>query len=184
MEPGLIYILVNPCMKGIVKIGMTTRTAEDRASEISIGTGVPTPYEVAYEERFADCYTAETVIHQRLKDYRVNQDREFFCLPLKEAIRSVSALAEELNAKEKIKAEMAAAEQSAAIKIEEEAQRREKTRADQFRARRFPPRVQSVQLSKILCSYCSTAFKVTLRRGERATTCPACRKLNSVSVPW
>ncbi len=171
-------------MKGIVKIGMTTRTAEDRAAEISIGTGIPAPYGVAYEERFADCYSAEAIIHQRLKDYRVNQDREFFCIPLKNAIRAVSILAEELNAQERVQAEKVAAELATAAKKAEELQHLEKLRAEQRRAKRFPPRVLTVQEVKIFCSRCSRLFSVTLRRGESAAACPTCRNLNSASVSW
>jgi hypothetical protein len=47
-EPGFIYILINPSMAGLVKIGKTTRDPEARAKELSQATGVPTPFYVAY----------------------------------------------------------------------------------------------------------------------------------------
>lgn len=50
MSAGYIYVLINACIPGAVKIGITTRTAEHTAREISQGTGVPTPYVVAFEE--------------------------------------------------------------------------------------------------------------------------------------
>lgn len=102
MQRGLIYVLINPCMTGLVKIGMTTRTAEERAREISVGTGVPSPYAVAYEEEFFDCYEAENIIHERLDKYRFNQDREFFRLPVKDAIRVINDLAVEFKKRERI----------------------------------------------------------------------------------
>lgn len=51
IEPGHIYILVNPSMEGLVKIGKTTRDPESRARELSQATGVPTPFYVAFSTR-------------------------------------------------------------------------------------------------------------------------------------
>lgn len=84
-------------MLGIVKIGHTNRSAEARAREISSATGVPAPYEVAHAERFNDCVAAEKLIHALFKKLRVNQDREFFELSLRDAVRAVKRLAVEVN---------------------------------------------------------------------------------------
>lgn len=43
---GFIYILSNPEMQGLVKIGQTRRKVEKRVKELSSGTGVPAPYEI------------------------------------------------------------------------------------------------------------------------------------------
>ncbi len=40
MIVGHIYILMNPTMPGYLKIGMTTRSPEERARELSNSTGV------------------------------------------------------------------------------------------------------------------------------------------------
>ncbi len=88
MEAGHIYILINASMQGLVKIGMTSRTPDERASEISKGTGVPSPFVVAYSEEVPDCVTAESAIHSRLAAHRVGKDREFFCMPVRDAMRS------------------------------------------------------------------------------------------------
>jgi hypothetical protein len=87
MSVGSVYILLNATMPGLLKIGKTTGSAEDRARELSRGTGVAAPYYVAFAEQVIDCDAAESLIHSRLDLYRVNQSREFFHLPVQDAIR-------------------------------------------------------------------------------------------------
>jgi T5orf172 domain/Domain of unknown function (DUF5655) len=80
-------------MPGYLKIGMTSRTPEERAREISQGTGVAAAYNVAYSENVINCEAAERLIHSRLDKFRVNRGREFFHLPLQDAIRELSEIA-------------------------------------------------------------------------------------------
>lgn len=77
---GYVYILINPSMPGLLKIGKTTRLPEDRAKEISLATGVATPFIVAYKIKVNDCDAGERYIHSflELQGYRVNPSREFF----------------------------------------------------------------------------------------------------------
>jgi hypothetical protein len=88
---GLVYILTNPSFRDdLLKIGMTTRTAEARAWEIYLGaTGVPEPFQVAYAEVCSDCALAERRAHDRLQQHRVNANREFFNLALSSAIQVI-----------------------------------------------------------------------------------------------
>ncbi len=88
-KKGYIYILSNPAMPAIVKIGMTERSAKERADELSGTTGIPCKFEVAFERPVQDCEHAEKVIHEALKRHRVSSNREFFSLPSAEAIRLV-----------------------------------------------------------------------------------------------
>jgi hypothetical protein len=97
MTAGHVYILLNSTMPGLLKIGMTSRTPEERARELSQVTGVPVPYSVAYSEEVIDCEAAERLIHSRLADYQVNRDREFFHLPLRDAIRELMQIAHEIG---------------------------------------------------------------------------------------
>ena len=83
---GSIYILINPSIQGMLKIGKTTKSAEVRARELSTHTGLPTAFLVAYEVYVCDCDRAERDVHDRLKVFRVSDDREFFSAPLKRAI--------------------------------------------------------------------------------------------------
>jgi hypothetical protein len=97
MAAGYVYILVNPAMPGMLKIGMTRRTPEERARELSRATGVPVPFRVAFAEYVRDCERAERLIHRRLDRYRANQNREFFSLPLVEAKRVLAEIADEVQ---------------------------------------------------------------------------------------
>lgn len=81
---GKIYILVNPLMPNLVKVGKTTHDAEVRAKELSSNTGVPVKFEVYKDYTFIDEDVAERAIHQKLGERykRVNSRREFFeCSP-------------------------------------------------------------------------------------------------------
>ena len=84
MSKGYVYILTNPSMPGLVKIGKTTRCAEARASEL-FQTGVPTPFVVAHCVYTPDCHSLEMDVHQVLADSRVARDREFFAFELIDA---------------------------------------------------------------------------------------------------
>jgi hypothetical protein len=95
---GYIYILINASLQqDMLKIGMTSRQPEERASELSSGTGMPTDYSVAYAEYVTDRILAEKLIHQKLHKYRVSRKREFFRLPIKLAIQVVSQVAEQVK---------------------------------------------------------------------------------------
>src|SRR5262249_41206907 len=88
---GYVYVLMNPSMEGLVKIGKTSRDPESRVSELSGATGVATPFVLVYKAFFVDCTTAEQLIHTALerKGHRVSQNREFFGLPVHEAVSAV-----------------------------------------------------------------------------------------------
>ena len=95
-----IYILLNPALKNLVKIGRTSRTPEERAQELSAATGVPQPFIVAYESLVSDGVVAESLIHAELSrdGYRLNEAREFFEVPLKVAVALVDHVCRTLPA--------------------------------------------------------------------------------------
>jgi hypothetical protein len=69
----------------MIKVGRTLRDSRSRAREL-FTTGVPTPFQVAFEV-FSDEYEKlEADIHQELHDFRVSCNREFFKYPLDKAI--------------------------------------------------------------------------------------------------
>ena len=64
MNAGYIYVLINASMPGLIKVGMTTNTPEERAEQLSSATGVPTPFVVAYQRYVNDCAAAEEFVHK------------------------------------------------------------------------------------------------------------------------
>src|ERR1035438_4398195 len=98
-EPGHIYILINPSIEGLVKIGKTTRDPESRAKELSQATGVATLFYVAFNIFVSDCHSAEEFIHAVLehKGFRNTANREFFQMPLKQAIEVLMLAEQELQ---------------------------------------------------------------------------------------
>ena len=64
-EQGIVYVLTNPCMPGIVKIGMTERkNVEARMKELYT-TGVPLPFECAFACKVNknECAKIEKALH-------------------------------------------------------------------------------------------------------------------------
>lgn len=89
-----VYILSNPSMPGLLKIGMTKRDPKIRARELASETGVPTKFEIEYAVQVTDALAVEQSVHKRLNRYRVNSDREFFKVDIKRAKKVVDQQAE------------------------------------------------------------------------------------------
>ncbi|EOX9114076.1 GIY-YIG nuclease family protein [Providencia rettgeri] len=79
---GWVYVMSNPSMPDIYKIGMTTSTPEKRAKELYSSSGVPNPFKVETAYYSHNPRDDESVIHNTLSDFRVNESREFFNAPL------------------------------------------------------------------------------------------------------
>lgn len=78
-EEGFIYVLRNASHHAdMFKVGMTRRSATERATELSRGTAVPDKFLTVQEWWVPDVRFAERRIHQLLDDYRINDGREFF----------------------------------------------------------------------------------------------------------
>ncbi|MGK0703340.1 GIY-YIG nuclease family protein [Yokenella regensburgei] len=88
---GWVYALTNPVMPGLFKIGMTTSDPGIRAKEISQGTGIPMPFEVAKAYCSDNPREDEAEIHSYLDDFRVSQNREFFKCDLETLEEAASA---------------------------------------------------------------------------------------------
>lgn len=80
--------MINPAMRGLVKIGLTERTSKDRAKDLR-GTGVPDDFIVVYDELVTDCKFIEKRLFARFDDYRYQPNREFFQIPIREAVRGL-----------------------------------------------------------------------------------------------
>jgi hypothetical protein len=88
-ETGFVYVMSNPAMPDMLKIGVTTSLPEDRAMGLSSRTGVPLPFGVKFRALTMRWRQVERLIHDRLAAHRVNKRREFFMVPLSVAVEAV-----------------------------------------------------------------------------------------------
>jgi len=85
-----VYVLSNPSLpKEYLKIGYTKLKPEERATQISSATGVPTPYKVEWAYKCFNGEIVERMTHQKLKAFRVNNKKEFFHISLEEAKNNI-----------------------------------------------------------------------------------------------
>lgn len=84
---GIVYLLTNPVMLGLVKIGMTTRDDLDARMRELYTTGVPVPFECQYACKVnnRDCAKIEKALHTAFEPQRVNKNREFFRINVEQA---------------------------------------------------------------------------------------------------
>lgn len=75
--PGIVYILTNSVMPGLVKIGVTESNVEDRIKSLD-NTSVPVPFECFYATQVTDAAKVERAIHETFGDHRLRKSREFF----------------------------------------------------------------------------------------------------------
>jgi len=93
MEEGIVYILTNPAMPNLVKIGMTTRMeVGTRMSELYT-TGVPVPFECSFAGKVTDVKKVERAFHKAFGPYRINPNREFFEIEDAQAIDYLKSFA-------------------------------------------------------------------------------------------
>ena len=79
--PNIVYVLTNPAMPGIVKIGMTDRSdVKRRMAELYSSSGVPLPFDcvVAREIEGRKAGEIENALHAAFDPQRINRSREFF----------------------------------------------------------------------------------------------------------
>jgi len=73
----IVYILTNPVIPDLIKIGRTTNL-EDRLRSLSSHSGVPVPFECYYACEVSDSQDVEKRLHSAFGDHRINPKREFF----------------------------------------------------------------------------------------------------------
>lgn len=95
---GFIYVMRNPQYeRNIFKVGLTQRTPDIRANDLSRTSGVIDYFAVMQEWEVADCMLAEKEIHTRLSSVRVTDRREFFKAPYKEIFAVIHEVVEKIN---------------------------------------------------------------------------------------
>ena len=90
---GFLYCLSNPSMPGLVKIGVTTKTVEERVKQLS-STGVPQPFNIELQKWVNDPFKREKELHKLLSEYRVNDKREFFKIDIEDVRKCFDSIDE------------------------------------------------------------------------------------------
>lgn len=78
MSSGILYVLTNPVMPGLVKVGCTTGNVADRIRDLSAATGVPVAFQCHFAAQVDDMALKERTLHQLFSEKRINPRREFF----------------------------------------------------------------------------------------------------------
>lgn len=91
---GIVYVLSNPAMPGILKIGRTTRASvADRMREL-YNTSVPFQFVCEYACAAKDCAALEKALHAAFAQQRLNPNREFFRIGVEQVLPLLSYLSE------------------------------------------------------------------------------------------
>jgi len=88
---GFLYVLTNPRMPGLLKIGCTTRSVEERVEELNAATGVPVPFVVEAVFPSMAPMEDEARVHEWLKKARL-VGREFFETDLRDAVAAIQSV--------------------------------------------------------------------------------------------
>jgi hypothetical protein len=94
MEPtqGIVYILTNPAIPNMIKIGMTTmQDVKFRMAQLYT-TGLPLPFECVYAARVSNHEKVERALHTAFGPDRVNPKREFFEIDAAQAIAIIKLM--------------------------------------------------------------------------------------------
>jgi len=95
-----VYCLSNPTTPGILKIGYTKKTPDERAKQISSATGVALPYKVEWAYKCFNGETIEREVHHKLHSCRVNNNKEFFQISLEEAKEVINLIGKKYDSNE------------------------------------------------------------------------------------
>ena len=88
----IVYVLTNPAMPGLVKIGYTTQDdANTRIGQLYT-TGVPVPFELEFACKVKNPDEVEKALHIAFAPHRINPKREFFKIEPSQAIAILKLL--------------------------------------------------------------------------------------------
>lgn len=89
---SIVYVLVNPAMPGLVKIGRTSQEEVGTRLAQLYTTGVPVPFELKYACRVPNSDEVECALHVAFGPQRINLKREFFRIEPDQAIAILKLL--------------------------------------------------------------------------------------------
>ena len=82
---GIVYVMTNEGMDGLVKIGMT-KNLPKRVDALSRHAGVPLRFVVRCAIEVEDADKVETLLHESYASCRINSGREFFRVPFEDVV--------------------------------------------------------------------------------------------------
>ena len=89
---SIVYVLSNPAMPGLVKIGRTSHEdANLRLSQL-YSTGVPLPFKLEFACKVPNPDEVEAALHEAFGPHRINPKREFFQMEASQAIAILKLL--------------------------------------------------------------------------------------------
>src|SRR5262245_21416238 len=92
---NIVYVLTNPAMPGLVKIGRTGQEdANARIAQLYL-TGVPVPFTLEFACKLPNADEVEKALHIAFAPNRINPKREFFQIDPDQAIAILKLLHEE-----------------------------------------------------------------------------------------
>ncbi len=94
----IVYVLSNPAMKGIVKIGRTSDNDVNRRMAHLYGTGVPLPFKLEFACKVPNSLEVERALHVAFAPHRVHPSREFFEIDPEQARAILKLLHQEVTA--------------------------------------------------------------------------------------
>jgi len=80
MAEGEVYVLLNPVSPAMVKIGRTSRSADQRARDLKTAA-IPRHLVVLYSRRVSDCRIVESHLHRLFADRRIENSEWFNARP-------------------------------------------------------------------------------------------------------
>jgi hypothetical protein len=173
--PGIVYVLSNPAMPRLVKIGCTSNEVVKPRLDQLYSTGLPFPFEVEFAAKVPNPEEVEQALHQAFAPNRVNPRREFFELDAAQPVAILRLLHVEDATWEVAQQAMTNDPQDAAA-------------ADNFRARRPPldflemgiPVGSTLNFTKREASAQVTAAKKVSLEGTEMSLTAATRQLLAI----
>lgn len=156
---GIVYILRNEAMPGLLKIGRTDAETTERMASL-YSTGVPLPFECVKAVEVADgdeAHRLEAALHTAFDEQRCNPNREFFRIGEAAAcaILEVWPTASDVtpDAQREMAEELTAAD-AAALKRSQAARKAWATRRERALKRHAPVReIDGEPTDQTLCGY-------------------------------
>jgi hypothetical protein len=97
---NIVYVLTNPAMPGLIKIGYSEQDEASKRIAQLYTTGVPVPFQLEFACKVANAAEVEKALHIAFAPNRINPKREFFRIDPVQAIAILKLLHVEEATKE------------------------------------------------------------------------------------